>query len=29
MPLRVPPKCEAICFIHWNGASSAHAQAAL
>ena len=29
MPLRVPPKCDAICFIHWNGASSAHAQAAL
>ena len=26
MPLRVPPKCEATCFIHWNGASSAQAQ---
>ena len=19
MPLRVPPKCEGTCFIHWNG----------
>ena len=29
MPLRVPPKCEATCFIHWNGESSAHAQPTL
>jgi len=29
MPLREPPKCEATCFIHWNGASSAQAQATL
>ena len=28
-PLRVPPKCEATCFIHWNGASSAQAQPTL
>ena len=27
--LRVPPKCEATCFIHWNGESSAHAQPTL
>ena len=27
--LRVPPKCEAICFIHWNGESSAQAHARL
>ena len=26
-PLRVPPKCEATCFVHWNGVSSACAQA--
>ena len=29
MPLRDPPKWEATCFIHWNGASSAHAHGAL
>ena len=28
-PLRVPPKWEATCFIHWNGASRAHAQPTL
>ena len=26
MPLRVPPKCEATCLVHWNGVSNAHAQ---
>ena len=26
MPLRVPPKCEAICLVHWNGVSMACAQ---
>ncbi len=26
MPLRVPPKCEAICLVHWNGVSIACAQ---
>ena len=26
MPLRVPPKCDAICFVHWNGVSPAQAQ---
>ena len=26
IPLREPPKWDATCFIHWNGASSAHAQ---
>ena len=25
-PLRVPPKCEAICLVHWNGVSIACAQ---
>ena len=25
-PLRVPPKCEAICFIHWNGVEVAQAR---
>ena len=29
MPLRVAPKCDATCFIHWKGESSAHAHAAL
>src|SRR5262249_59794814 len=24
-PLRVPPKCEATCFVHWNGVSKAWA----
>ena len=28
MPLREPPKCEATCFIHWKGVSSAQAQPA-
>ena len=28
-PLRVAPKCEATCLVHWNGASSAHAHAEL
>ncbi len=28
-PLRVPPKWEATCFIHWNGASNAHAHPTL
>ena len=28
-PLRVPPKCDATCFIHWNGASRAHAHPTL
>src|SRR5215831_17828150 len=26
MPCRVPPKCDAICFVHLNGVSNAHAQ---
>jgi hypothetical protein len=26
MPLRVPPKCEAIYLVHWNGVSIAWAQ---
>ncbi len=26
--LRVPPRCEATCFPHLNGALPAHAQAA-
>jgi hypothetical protein len=26
MPWRVPPKCEAICLVHWNGVSKAQAQ---
>jgi hypothetical protein len=25
--LRVPPQCEAICFVHWYGVSRACAQA--
>ena len=25
-PFRVPPKCEAICLVHWNGVSMACAQ---
>ncbi len=25
-PLRVPPKCEATCLVHWNGVSMAWAQ---
>ena len=29
MALRVPPKWEATCFIHWKGASRAQAQPAL
>ncbi len=28
MPLRVPPKLDATCFVHSNGASSATAQPA-
>ncbi len=27
--LRMPPRCEAICFIHGNGVFRAHAQPAL
>ena len=27
MPWRVPPKCEATCFIHLNGVSNAQDQA--
>ena len=27
MPCRVPPKCDATCFIHLNGVSKAHAHA--
>src|SRR5262249_9438746 len=23
---RVPPKCDATCLVHWNGAHIAHAQ---
>ena len=26
--LRTPPKCEAICLVHWNGVFIAHAQPA-
>ena len=26
--LRVPPRCEATCLPHWNGALPAHAHAA-
>ena len=26
IPLRVPPKCEATCLVHWYGVSSASAQ---
>ena len=26
MLLRVPPRCEATCLVHWNGVSPAHAQ---
>ena len=26
VPLRVPPQCEAICFVHWYGAFIAWAQ---
>ncbi len=26
MPCRVPPKCEAICFVHLNGVSKAQVQ---
>jgi hypothetical protein len=26
VPLRVPPQCEATCFVHWYGVSSACAQ---
>ena len=26
MPWRMPPKCEAICLVHENGASKAHAH---
>ena len=26
--LRTPPRCEAICLVHWNGVSIAHAQPA-
>lgn len=26
MPLRVPPKWEAICLVHWKGVSPAQAQ---
>ena len=25
-PLRVPPKCEATCLVHWNGVFIACAQ---
>jgi hypothetical protein len=25
-PWRLPPKCEAICFVHENGVSNAQAQ---
>jgi formylglycine-generating enzyme len=27
MPCRVPPKCDATCFVHLNGVSNAHDQA--
>ena len=26
VPLRVPPQCEATCFVHWYGAHMAWAQ---
>ena len=26
VPLRVPPQCEATCFVHWYGVSIAWAQ---
>ena len=26
VPLRVPPQCDATCFVHWYGESIAHAQ---
>ncbi len=26
VPLRVPPQCEATCFVHWKGVSMAQAQ---
>jgi hypothetical protein len=26
MGLRVPPKCDATCFIYWNGDDPAQAQ---
>ena len=26
MPCRVPPKCEATCFVHLNGVSKAQAH---
>jgi hypothetical protein len=26
VPLRVPPKCDATCFVHWYGVSIACAQ---
>ena len=26
VPVRVPPQCEATCFVHWNGVSMACAQ---
>ena len=26
VPLRVPPQCDAICFVHWYGVSIACAQ---
>ena len=26
VPLRVPPKCEATCLVHWYGVSMACAQ---
>ena len=26
VPLRVPPKCEATCLVHWYGVSVAWAQ---
>jgi hypothetical protein len=26
VPVRVPPQCEATCFVHWKGVSIACAQ---
>jgi hypothetical protein len=26
VPLRVPPECDATCFVHWNGVFIACAQ---
>ena len=26
VPFRVPPQCDAICFVHWYGVSMACAQ---